>query len=270
MQNVTWERNGKDMGVVLHKTTSGVSEVQLGYLQYDGRVVINWTFILNGESFTETSYYDVVTPLLTDREVKEIHPNATDYEVRRIEAATRHIIQAHTGQRFGRFKGIYTVRGNDSRKLELPARLLELNSVNELQDSVEKYFAVEQGGWVLRHFPWGVPPVKADYYELHQHVGGVIHNPNNVRLGEFYKEYHFDVDGVWGYHEVPDPVKEAARLLVNDYACADSQYRDRYLTSMTAADWRIQFHEGAFARTGNVRADQLLADYVLSHGWAVV
>ena len=67
-----------------------------------------------------------------------------------------------------------------------------------------------------------------------------------------------------------DQVKEAAKLLVNDYACAEQTYRDRYLTSMTAADWRIQFHSGAFLKTGNVRADQLLRDFVLKGGWAVI
>jgi hypothetical protein len=39
---------------------------------------------------------------------------------------------------------------------------------------------------------------------------------------------------------------------------------------MTAADWRIQFYSGAYLRTGNVRADQLLADYVVTRGWGVI
>lgn len=238
----------------------------------DYRVHWKFTYTENGTSqeFEEYTTVHVITPVLTEREVREIHPNATDDEVVKIERAVRAIIQAHTGQSFGKFNGSYSVRGNDENALMLPARLLELHAVNQLEDNPERYFAIEGDGWVLRHFPWGVPPVKADYHELHQHVGGVIHNPNNVRLGEWFKSSYYTIKGVWGWDKVPGAVKEAARLLVNDYACADAQYRDRYLTSMTAADWRIQFNSGAFARTGNVRADQLLSDYVLKRGWAVL
>jgi len=237
-------------------------------------LTVHWSFTYteNGETyeFDEYTPLSVVTPLLTKAEIKQIHPNATDDEVVRIEEAVRLIIQAHTGQKFGKFIGTYSVKGSDGNVLQLPARLLKLTSVNGLEDNPNRYFFIGGDGWTLQHFPWGVPPVKADYHELHQHVGGVIHNPNMVKLGEFYKSMTYNITGEWGWDRVPDAVKEAAKLLVNDYACGDAAYRDRYLTSMTAADWRIQFNSGAFARTGNVRADQLLSDYVLKRGWAVI
>lgn len=151
--------------------------------------------------------------------------------------------------------------------MSLPSKLISLTDVNG--DLGSTHYDVVGDGWYLMFFPWGVPPVKADYYGLHMHTGGVIHNPNHVKMGQFEKRI-FDINGVWGYEEVPQRVKEAAKLLVNDYACGDAAYRDRYLTSMTAADWRIQFHSGAFAKTGNVRADQLLSDFVLQRGWAVI
>jgi hypothetical protein len=148
----------------------------------------------------------------------------------------------------------------------LPSRLINLEDVA----NANGYFTVSDDGWTLRTLTWGVPPVKADYYGLHMHVGGVIHNPNNVKIGSWSDGYEYEVTGTWGWEFVPQPVKEAARLLAADYADPDSEYRDRYLTSMTAADWRIQFHSGAFQKTGNVRADQLLSQYVLKSGWAVV
>jgi hypothetical protein len=137
-------------------------------------------------------------------------------------------------------------------------------------DANPNHFAIQNNGYTLSHYPWGVPPVKADAYGLHMHVGGVIHNPNNVKVEQFANNRDYLVEGHWGWEAVPDAVKEAAKLLVNDYACADAQYRDRYLVSMTAADWRIQFYSGAYLRTGNVRADQLLSDYVVTRGWGVI
>lgn len=212
---------------------------------------------------------DVVTPILSKREIKAVWDTATPQEVVTIEKAVRNIIQAHTGQQFGLYTGTLGVKGQGSRSLMLPRRLVSLDAVNGAD---AKYnYEVDSSGYIVTHYPWGVPPVKADYYGLHQHVGGVIHNPNNVRLGVFEDGRQFNLTGKWGWPQVPEQVKEAAKLLVNDYACADSQYRDRYLVSMTAADWRIQFNAGAYVRTGNVRADQLLAEYVVLHsGWGVI
>lgn len=237
--------------------------------QNEGELTVSWNFEMDGVPVTKKDYFEIVTPILTFREIREIHPNATDDEVTRIESAVRHIIQAHTGQTFGQFTGVKEVRGNDSRALALPARLQSLIDVNGYEGS-PTYFAIDADGYVLKHYSWGVPPVKADYYGLHQHTNGVIHNPNHVKMGQFYTTNYYAVNGVWGWNGVPIQVKEAAKLLVNDYACGDIQYRDRYLTSMTAADWRIQFHSGAFLKTGNVRADQLLNEYVLKRGWAVI
>lgn len=247
--------------------------VTLPYVNDEGTVRVEWTMnnitTFNGpQSVTVSDTYDVVTPILSDDEIKEIHPLATPPEIKRVEKAVRHIINAHTGQRFGRFVGVHEVKGNGTAVLQLPARLLSLSEVNG--EAAGGHYLIGAEGWTLQHFPWGVPPIKADYYGLHQHRGGVIHNPNNVRLADFLKSRTFAIDGVWGYEEIPAAVVEAAKLLVNDYACGDNAYRDRYLTSMTAADWRIQFHDGAFAKTGNVRADQLLSDYVLKRGWAVI
>lgn len=248
---------------------NGVATAKLPYLQSEGRLTLTWNINIPGSgTFAEKDYFDIVTPILPLKEVLEIVEGATDKEAQAVESAVRHIINAHTGQKFGKFIGTHSVRGGNGLALQLPARLIELNTVNGTDAA--GYFTLEGDGYVLRHFPWGVPPIKADYYGLHEHKGGVIHNPNNVRLGEFYQSMTYDINGTWGWYEVPTQVAEAAKLLVNDYACADSQYRDRYLVSMTAADWRIQFSSGAYAKTGNVRADQLLNDYVLKRGWAVL
>lgn len=251
---------------------SPVRRYILPYLNDEGTVRINWSFYTStfsgNEEVTVTETYDVVTRILSDVEIREVHPAATKDEIIRIERAVRHIINAHTGQRFGRFVGEKSIRGNGTRALYLPERLLSLSKVNGHVPG--RFYSVDGDGYILRHFPWGIPPVKADAHGLHMHTGGVIHNPNNVSMGRWEDSRYFKVAGTWGWEQVPQQVKEAAKLLVNDYACADIAYRDRYLTSMTAADWRVSFNSGAFTNTGNVRSDQLLASYVLTRGWAVV
>lgn len=245
----------------------------LHLLQNDQDLKVYWEvkYTEGGIEYTvnRVTPVEVVTPILSKREIRAIDDNvfALDAEVFKIEKAVRHIIQAYTGQEFGHYLGTETIRGDGGPALFLPRRLITLDTVNGAP--VGNQFSIDPEGYILRHYPWGVPPVKADYFGLHYHTGGVIHNPNNVSLRNWKRE-NIKVTGLWGWEAVPEAVKEAAKLLVNDYACADAQYRDRYLTSMTAADWRIQFNSGAFLRTGNVRADQLLSDFVVTRGWGVI
>lgn len=243
--------------------------------QFDGKVDIYWSITYtdpaNSELYTINKMVPVqmITPILTPTEIRAVWDNATDAEVVKIEKAVRHIIQAYTGQEFGHYIGEKTVKSTGGPLLRLPSRLMHIDKFDGVAIN-ESHFQIGDGGYTLRYYPWGVPPVKADYDGLHMHTGGVIHNPNNVRWQEFPAGRYYKISGSWGWESVPETVKEAAKLLVNDYACADSQYRDRYLVSMTAADWRIQFHSGAYLRTGNVRADQLLSEFVTTRGWGVI
>lgn len=264
----TWALDGVDNGVVSPSAPAdGAVEVQLPYLQYDGELAINWSFSIPGSgTYTDRAYYDVVTPILTKQEVLEIYETPlTDAEYYKVETAVRHIINAHCGQTFGKSIGTWTVRGDGTGSLRLPARLIEVLNVN---GEISDYYSVVSDGFNLRHYPYAEVNIKADIGT--QELGGVIYDPYSIHRERYAESSTYRIYGIWGYNSVPATVKEAAKLLINDYACADVAYRDRYLTSMTAADWRIQFNSGAFINTGNVRADQLLEPYVLRRGWAVL
>jgi hypothetical protein len=268
--SATWSLDGISKGVLsVSAPSNGAVEVQLPFLQYDGQVAIDWTFVVPGSgSVTDRVYYDVVTPILTKEEVTAIYDPQplSDAEYVKSEAAVRHIINAHCGQTFGKYIGTWSVAGDASNSLALPARLLEVLNVNG--DEATNY-TILGDGFNLRHYPYGEPVnIKADVGTLQN--SGVIYDPYVISRERYAKSVTYSIYGIWGYNSVPNTVKEAAKLLVNDYACADAAYRDRYLTSMTAADWRIQFNAGAFINTGNVRADQLLEPYVLRRGWAVL
>lgn len=246
----------------------------LHLLQHDGDLKVHWT-VKYTEPSDSTEYtinrvtpVEVVTPILSKAEILAVWDTATPDEVETIEKVVRHVIQAYTGQEFGHWHGTTTVKGDGTPALYSPTKIIELTGVSG--NAPITGWALDPDGHIVYRFPWGVPPVKADYHNLHYHTGGVIHNPNHVSLSQWAKGT-YELTGRFGWEEVPAGVKEAAKLLVNDYACADSQYRDRYLESMTAADWRIQFNSGAFKATGNVRADQLLGEFVVTRrGWGVI
>lgn len=257
-------------------------------VQEDGELEIQWAFNYteNGETypFSASTFLNVVTPYAPIREIKamlEDEDNFTDEDIRDVERATRHIINAFTGQSFGRTTGTINVRGNGESSLELPARLIRMDAMNGLEGSGQ-FYQIRGEGFYLAGPPSGVPPIRGfnpitgvapNPEDLDTPVwvsAPVISSPYSPGKNAFEKNAVYSITGEWGWKRVPRKVEEAAKLLINDYATGDTVYRDRYLTSMTAADWRIQFHSGAFRQTGNVRADQLLNDYVLQRGWMVL
>lgn len=246
--------------------------VPYAYTESERLMTVEWNFDYTEDEILYSAIRDVqfnvVQPILTVSEIKAILTDATDEEAKDVEKMVRHIIYAHTGQSFGLFQGTKAVQGNGKYTLELPARLLEIENVNGLTVSNDLY-SISGSGWYLTIPYMGIPGVKADYYGLHW-INGHVENPNGVTMTGFNRSVQYIIDGKWGWYAVPEAVKEAAKLLVNDYACQDSIYRDRYLEMVAATDWRLQFHSGAFQQTGNIRADQLLSNYVLKRGWAVV
>lgn len=267
-------KNDVQVGASAAATVSdGVAEVAIPYAATttDGTVEVTLSFTYAANNYEQVQKYEVVTPYLTKSEIKYIVGDATDHEIEMIERAVRLIINAHCGQNFGKYIGPLNVTGGGESILRLPRRLISLNNIND-NDYWSGAVNVRGGGWFLQTKTIGVPSIRADYYGYHYNpnTGVISAPPLSGVFGPFLENYEYVIDGTWGWDEVPEAVREAARLLVNDYACGDNNYRDRFLTSMTAADWRIQFHEGAFTNTGNVRANQLLSEFVLRRGWLVV
>lgn len=254
---------------------AGVASVTIPYsaVQDERDLVIKLTFSYEGADYTKEKRVNVISPLLESWEIDEIIAGE-DVDTWEIESAVRHVINAHTGQTFGKFMGTKQAVGAGSNALSLPARLLSLTTITTESPGVDLYgtFNINGDGWYLLPATFGEEGhnIKADISDYTIGVNGVIHNPYGYRAGVFHRDVRYSVDGIWGYEEIPVEVREAAKLLINDYAHVDSVYRDKYLESLTSPDWRIQFGAGAFARTGNVRADQLLANFVLKRGWAVI
>src|SRR6478609_4235924 len=291
-------------------------EAQLPYIGSDTNdIEVVWYFNIPGvdETFDETYAYEAVTPYLTKQEIKRVFGEqpVTDDEIWEVEAAVRHIINAHTGQKFGYDKNkTLTVEGHGESALRLPERLVELNGVGTLTSNLDPAAAIiVSDGWYLKK-GWANATVRTSpggseywgdvtdgvfnnniyddsddgynpgYNSMGQLVDPTL-TPVSTRPGfvtvapgssgastAWKNDYPFDITGDWGYKTVPAPVKEAARLLINDYACQEAIYRDRYLESIKAADWRLQFSSRAWEATGNARADQLLSEYVILD-WAV-
>ncbi len=238
----------------------------------DRDLIIDWTITYNPGNgnivVKDRSYVQVVTPILPldhIAEIANINLTTERNDVEDLERRVRYTIQSYTGQNFGKFFGVMRVTGNGSKKLALPAPLLEFGGMSF--DGVYRPqwgMKIVNNGWGLSTGSIYIDNIKQAppewMLDLFQY-DGKIRAPMLYGENTFLSGVEYSIEGLWGYNDIPGDVKQAARLLVQDYACDESLWRDRYIQSMQAADWRLQFNPQAFTGTGNVQADQILSGY---------
>lgn len=266
------------------------SSVTLPYFQVEGDLVLTWHVNIPGTGdIVDTETYSFVTPYLSLREVKAIWPQATDAEALQVERIVRYVINSYTGQTFGHRTKSQTVEGHGEFMLKLPQRLITLTGLATLTQVIDPNCAiiVSDGWYIKKNWGsvlstntnpslywsgfWAINNAEPNEpgYEQASH-GEVIEAPSTLpKPTEWKDDYPFTINGDWGYLSVPEAVKQAAALLVNDYACGEVGYRDKYLKAIKAADWDIDFSSRSWEATGNVRADQLLSDFVI-WDWALI
>lgn len=248
-------RNGVQVGAnaTVQNTPSGyVALVPYAITAHDGPFIIQWTYKVEGNFYTKDYAHEVVSPVVL---------NPADPE---LEAAVRHFIEAYTNNYFGYIEGSVSVQGTGHHGLELPRRLISVTSVTvNGEEYAADGFVVTGDGWMLERAPGISLTIKdapPDEY-IPVYSNNLIVPPYSPYNTMFKDNVSFVIDGKWGYLSVPDDVMVAADLLYNDYACADAAYRNRFINSMRAGNWRFDLRDDAFAGTGNLTADRLLDKY---------
>jgi hypothetical protein len=216
-------------------------------------------------SYSDVVVVDVVTPLVSNGELAVVTGISDTAKLKILERQVRYTIQAITGQDFGRFSGSFNASGDGTGRLSLPNRLLSFTDITASNPDIAVYtddLQIIGDGWYLGAITDEILEIKQAPDEVIngvQPINGVIYVPSNTR--RFNKSVTYTVTGIWGYNNVPYDIQEAARLLAADYSCSDTIYRDRYISSVHAADWQLRYDDGAFAGTGNARVDALIEPY---------
>jgi hypothetical protein len=265
----TMEVVAKDGDTVLY-TFPSATLVSGGYtvtlpfslVDQDRTFTIEWEFDYN-EGTTKTyrakTYIEVVTPYVTLDEIKDALGDGvesfTDAQLQRAERKIRGVINNFTGQKFGRYNGTYRIQATGDSNLNLPARLISLEGVSGGYFIDVTSYDTRGDGWYLA----GKTPVwdEGSYY-----TSGPITYPGSYSTRPLWNDNEwYVITGDWGYEDVPQDVKEAALILIEDMLCPDSEYRDRYVESVKTADFSYIYESGAYRGTGSVIADQLLEQY---------
>lgn len=237
---------------------AGVTErwetyIGLENTQNDQHLDVVWEFLASGEVAVKTDHLHVVTPYVTLDEIRDELPELdalSDKAALALERRVRYIIDTYVGTSFGRHEGTKTVRGNGEGKLLLPNPLISFTGVNSNGVALDPTF--------LKSTPSGLYLGGVPYYPDGEITTvGPIFNPYTYNR-TWKSEVDYVITGIWGWEHVPGEVSMAAKILMSDYGCRDSTYRDRYVSKVGTSDWNMSLSGRAFSGTGNVQADQLL------------
>jgi len=258
--NVSVFKNGKEIKKIQNiNPVLGRFIVKLTYneTQYDGPLEFHWT---GPAGFARKTTANVVTPLLPTNVIKTIFDdNKSDFELETIENTVRLTIEAYTGQTFGLSKEVKIGKAVNDHHLALPSTLVSIDPATPgLWVSDAMIIGDGIGLSLPTHTYFDLKQAPPEEYLTASFVSGVIRVPNyaySFKTGERYA-----ILGEWGYSHVPEDVQEAAKILINDYSCNESIYREKYLDSVKYES-TLQFNPMAFHGTGNVRADQILDKY---------
>jgi hypothetical protein len=95
-------------------------------------------------------------------------------------------------------------------------------------------------------------------------ANGMIPPSIHDSYGIFQRGNRYTVFGKFGWLELPDEVELACVELMKDYFSKDNMWRNKYVNKISTFDWDFEYGSGATSGTGNLYADQLLSDYVVS------
>lgn len=77
----------------------------------------------------------------------------------------------------------------------------------------------------------------------------------------FYSGYDYLVEGDFGYIVIPEDIKEACELLVQDISSNNTKYSNMYIEEFDNNEFKVKFASGYQLGTGNMIADKILSGY---------
>lgn len=231
-------------------------------------IKINWSYSINGQSTSQNTFAQIVTPYNTVSEIIDyysigVKPSDINYvseqEMVNAEKLARTQINTYTNDDFGKKYGVQEHFGNGSDALELIERMLTIdklyendvllidNTASPVYNNFGYEVEITLTGWALR--------IKTD-------LGNVRYDnqvdPTIMYYGRFRDQARYKVYGYIGYQYVPEDIKICSMLLIGDYLAKDAAWRQKYLKKVNLAEVSFELGGGAFTGTGNVIVDQIL------------
>jgi hypothetical protein len=80
----------------------------------------------------------------------------------------------------------------------------------------------------------------------------------------FPRNFDYKIVLAAGYPKIPSDIVRAAKLIIEDIACGNMEYYQKYITDYNTDQFKIKFSSQVFEGTGNIIVDKILSKYAKS------
>jgi hypothetical protein len=232
---------------------------------------IRWTYVTGGVTVNQTDFYAVESPYCTISEAMDFlsvspHVGDSNYmdpkQIISAEKLARTIIEGYTGIKFYTYYGSQEIWGIGADAVELTERILEIDQVYEDDIQIIDNTQVpvfNTFGFKLVITQTG-KQVRIDYPGWDLRYDNQI-DPTILYYGRFRSGARYKFVGQMGYKYVPEDIKLASMMLINDIVSNDYNWRNKYLQKVDLSEISFEMAKGAFNGTGNVAVDNILDQY---------
>jgi len=232
---------------------------------------VRWSYTVNSIPVVQVDYYQVETPYATVSETMDFlqfgsDPSQLNYvnekSISSAEKVARTIIEGYTGIKFYTYYGSQEVYGIGANTIQLTEKMLTIDQMYENQilvfdgtqnpvyDTFGYNTEISPSGYQLRIWY----PAFPDGWNNEM-------DPVVYEAGRFRDQYLYKFVGQIGYKYVPEDIKLACMLLINDILSNDYNWRNKYLSQVELSEISFKMAGGAFNGTGNITVDNILDQY---------
>lgn len=240
--------------------------------------IVTWSWTQASRSRTKDIEYNVVAPYVHPVDAAyrlgfSLDPASSSYrssdEVYAAEKMARYAIEAYTNGFFGNRVDTTEELGQGTDVLVLSDYITKVHKLYENDTLVYHDGVLNTFGYpiVITDSKQGIRiESEMDIIEYSsEYTGNLTMNDSNYYRGNplfrypaFRQTWNYKVQGQFGFTSVPSEISECAIMLINDYLCSDSSWRQKYVTDIKTSDWSLRFASGSRKGTGNSDVDTIL------------
>jgi hypothetical protein len=232
---------------------------------------VRWSYSINGIAVVQTDFYQIETPYATVAEVNDFlnfDPIPSDLNyidpvlISNAEKVARTIIEGYTGVKFYKYYGGQEIYGIGANTIQLTERMISLDKIFE--NEVLVYDRTSNPVYNTFGYNTAISPSGYQIRVWQPDFGNTWNNeldPIHYMTGRFRDNSLYRFVGQIGYKYVPEDIKTACMLLIQDIISNDYNWRNKYLSKVNLKEISFEMAKGAFNGTGNITVDNILDQY---------